>query len=139
MAGLVIGFLFLGALIGITVSAALVPLGLVSLPILGLMLRCADGLAAGERVRFDVLLGARIPGWPADPRRGYRWLVIPRRVTVFGRATGREIAYALLRLPVSLVTAVLSLMVWTMGVVLLTLPLYGGLLPGGGPRSTARC
>ena len=133
VAGLVIGFLFLGALIGITVSAALVPLGLVSLPILGLMLRCADGLAAGERARFDLLLGARIPGWPADPRRGYRWLVIPRRVTVFGRATWREIGYALLRLPVSLVTAVLSLMVWTMGVVLFTLPLYGGLLPGGGP------
>ena len=65
VAGLVIGFLFLGALIGITVSAALVPLGLVSLPILGLMLRCADGLAAGERVRFDVLLGTRIPGWQA--------------------------------------------------------------------------
>ena len=133
VAGLVVGFLFLGALIGITVSAALVPLGLVSLPILGLMLRCADGLAAGERVRFDVLLGNRILGWPADPRRGYRWLVIPRRVTVFGRATWGEIGYALLRLPVSLVTAVLSLMVWTSGLVLLTLPLYGGLLPGGGP------
>jgi signal transduction histidine kinase len=131
--GLVVGFLFLGALLGITISAVLVPLGLVSLPILGLMLRCADGLAAGERARFDLLLGARIPGWPADPRRGYRWLVIPRRVTVFGRATWREIGYAFLRLPVSLVTAVLSLLVWTMGLVLLTLPLYGGLLPGGGP------
>ena len=133
LAGLVVGFLFFGALLGIAISAALVPLGLVSLPILGLMLRCADGLAAGERVRFDVLLGTRIPGWPADPRRGYRWLLIPRRVTVLGRATWGEIGYALLRLPVSLVTAVLSVMVWATGLVLLTLPLYGGRLPGGGP------
>jgi signal transduction histidine kinase len=133
VAGLVVGFLFLGAFIGIAISAALVPLGLVSLPILGLMLRCADGLTAGERARFDVLLGARIRSWPADPRRGYRWLLIPRRVTVFGRATWSEIGYSLLRLPFSLVTAVLSLAVWTTGLVLLTLPLYGGLLPGGGP------
>src|SRR5580658_8178798 len=96
VAGLVIGFLFLGVTIGVAVSAACVPLGLVSLPILGLMLRCADWLAAGERARFAVLLGAGIPGWPSDPRRGYRWLLIPRRVTLFGRATWGEIGYALL-------------------------------------------
>jgi signal transduction histidine kinase len=133
VAGLVTGMIFLGLTIGIAVSAALVPLGLVSLPILGLMLRCADWLAAGERARFAVLLGAPIPGWPTDPRRGYRWLLIPRRVTLFGRATWGEIGYALLRLPVSLVTALLSLAVWAAGLVLLTLPLYAGLLPGGAP------
>jgi len=131
--GLVIGFLFLGVTFGVAVSAAFVPLGLVSLPILGLMLRCADWLADGERARFAVLLGAPISGWPSDPRRGYRWLLIPRRVTLFGRATGGEIGYALLRLPVSLVTALLSIGVWATGLVLLTLPLYGGLLPGGAP------
>ena len=95
--GLVIGFLFLGVTLGVAFSAAFVPLGLVSLPILGLMLRFADWLAAGERARFAVLLGARDPGWPADPRRGYRWLLIPRRVTLIGRATWGEIGYALLR------------------------------------------
>jgi signal transduction histidine kinase len=134
VAGLVVGFLFLGALIGITVSAALVPLGLVSLPILGLMLRCADGLAAGERARFDVLLGARIPGWPADPRRGYRWLVVPTRSLLATRATWGRIGYALLRLPVSVFSFTLTVTFWSAGLIAAALPLYARQLPGGGPN-----
>ena len=133
VAGLVAGVLFLGVTIGLALSAALTPLGLVSLPVVGLMLLCADWLSAGERARFAVLLGTRIPGWPADPRRGYRWLLIPRRATLFGRATWGEIGYALLRLPVSLVTALISIAVWAASAVLLTLPLYAGDLPGGSP------
>jgi signal transduction histidine kinase len=118
LAGLITGVLFLAVLIGILVSAACVPLGLVSLPILGLMLRCGDALAAVERARCAALAGAPIPSWPADSRRGYRWLLIPRRVTVLGRATWGEIGYALLFPVVGIVTAVAVLIVWLAGLAL---------------------
>jgi hypothetical protein len=121
LAGLVTGVLFLAVLVGVVVSAVLVPIGAVSLPVLGLMLRCADGLAAVERARCAVLLGAPVPGWPADPRRGYRWLLIPRKATVLGRATGGEIGYALLFPTLGIVTAVAALLVWLLGLVLVVI------------------
>jgi signal transduction histidine kinase len=118
---------------GLAVGLALLPIGLAGLPVLGLTARLADGFAAVERGRFALLLGARVPAWPADPARGYRFLLIPKRAALLGRATlGRE-AYAVASLPVSLVTALLALTVWSIGVVGVTLPLYAGLLPGGGP------
>jgi signal transduction histidine kinase len=132
VAGFVIGIAaFIVITTGIAVGTALLPIGLVGLPILGLTLRFADGLAVAERARFEVLLGQRIPAIPADPRRGYRWLLIPRKVTLTGRATWGEIGYALLRLPVSTAAVVLTLGVWSLGLVAVTLPLYAGLLPGG--------
>jgi signal transduction histidine kinase len=147
LAGLATGLLFLAVLVGIVVSTACVPIGLVSLPILGLMLRCADGLGAVERGRCGVLLGASMPGWPADPRRGYRWLLIPRRATVLGRATWGELAYALLFPVVGIVTAVAVLLIsslglvlvtilvtiWWLGFVLVTLPTYAWRLLRGWP------
>jgi signal transduction histidine kinase len=132
LAGFVIGVAaFVVVITGITVGAALVPIGLVGLPILGLTLRFADGLVAVERTRFAVLLGSRIPAWPADPRRGYRWLLIPRRITLTGRATWGELGYALLRLPIGIVTMVATTGVWAVGLVAFTLPLYSWALPGG--------
>jgi len=134
VAGLVLGLAAFVSVVTLTsVGLSTLVLALVGLPVLGIMLRLADLLASVERARFAILLGEPIAPWPADPRRGYRWLLIPRRVTLFGRATWGEIGYALLRLPVSLVTALVSLAVWASGLVMVTLPLYGGLLPGGGP------
>ncbi len=48
------------------------------------------------------------------------------------RATWSEIGYALLRLPVSAVTATLSITAWALGLVLLALPFYDRYLPSGG-------
>jgi signal transduction histidine kinase len=132
VAGFVIGIAaFIVITFGIVVGTALLPIGLVGLPILGLTLRFADGLAVTERARFEILLGERIPATPADPRRGYRWLLIPRKVTLTGRVTWGELGYGLLRLPVSVAAVVLTLGVWSLGLVAITLPLYAGLLPGG--------
>jgi signal transduction histidine kinase len=88
-------------------------------------------LAAEERARFAVLLGVRIPAWPADPRRGYRWLLVPRRATLTGRQTWGTVGYGLLEGVVATVNLVLCLVVWAIGLVMVTLPLYSGLLPGG--------
>ncbi len=59
---------------------------------------------------------------------------MPRWRTLAERATWAEVGYALLRLPVSAVTATVSIAAWTAGLVLLTLPLYHSALPGGGPE-----
>ena len=125
----VVFFLIVG--FGIAIGLGSLPLALAGLPVLGLTLRCADWLAAEERARFAVLLGVRIPAWPADPRRGYRWLLVPRRATLTGRQTWGTVGYGLLEVVVATVNVVLCLAVWAVGLVMVTLPLYSGLLPGG--------
>jgi signal transduction histidine kinase len=138
LAGLAIGFVVFWVIaLGITFGGALMPLALVGLlpfgMLFGLTLRFADGLAGAERARFAVLLGEQIPAWPAVPGSRYRWLLVPRRATLAGRQTWYSIGYGLLRLPVSCVAAVITVAIWAAGLVMFTLPLYGGLLPGGGP------
>jgi signal transduction histidine kinase len=116
---------------GLSLGFSLVWL-LIGLPFLGVTLRMAQGFGYAERARFGFLLGVRIPAWPAQGRAGYRWGIVPR-LRMFGeRATWSEIGYALLRLPVSAVTATISICVWAVGLVLVTLPLYNSSLPGGG-------
>ena len=122
---------FLIVAFGIAIGLGSLPLALAGLPVLGLTLRCADWLAAEERARFAVLLGVRIPAWPGDPRRGYRWLLVPRRATLTGRQTWGTVGYGLLEVVVATVNLVLCLVVWAIGLVMVTLPLYSGLLPGG--------
>jgi signal transduction histidine kinase len=108
------------------------PLALVGLPILGLGLRITVWLARLERTRFAVTLGEPVPDWAAGSRAGYWLLAVPRRATLTERATWREVGYAALRLPVSAAALLLSLGAGTLGLVLLTLPLYDGALPDGG-------
>jgi signal transduction histidine kinase len=135
LAGWVVGVVFfLIVAFGIAIGFGSLPLALVGLPVLGLTLRCAGWLAAEERARFALLLGVRIPAWPADPRRGYRWLLVPRRATLTGRQTWGTVGYGLLEVVVTTVSAALCLVVWAVGLVMITLPLYGGLLPGGSPH-----
>jgi signal transduction histidine kinase len=138
VAGLAIGFaVFWVIAFGLMFGSAFLPLALVGLlpfgMLFGLTLRFADGLAGAERARFAVLLGEQIPAWPAVPGSRYRWLLVPRRATITGRQTWGSIGYGLLRLPVSCVTAFVTVGIWALGLVMLTLPLYGRLLPGGGP------
>ena len=135
LAGLFIGILVMVAVItGLSLGFSLLVLALVGLPLLGLTLRLAGWFAAAERARIGLMLGARIPAWPAGNRAGYRWYVVPRWRMFTERATWGEIGYALLRLPFSAVAATLSVSVWSVGVVMLTLPLYNKYLPSGGAK-----
>src|SRR5580658_28267 len=104
------------------------------LPVLGLTLRLTDWFARAERARFDLLLGVRIPAWPAGNRAGYRWGLVPRWRLFTERATWGEIGYAFLRLPVSAVSVTVSIGVWALGLTMLTLPFYNHHLPSGGAR-----
>jgi signal transduction histidine kinase len=133
LAGLFTGLLVMVVVVtGLSLGFSLVVLALVGLPLLGLTLRFADWFAVAERARIGLMLGARIPAWPAGSRAGYRWHIVPRRRTLTQRATWGEIGYALLRLPVSAVALTLSVSAWSAALVLLTLPLYNKYLPSGG-------
>jgi len=133
LAGLFMGLAVMVVLVtGLSLGFSLLVLALIGLPILGLTLRAATLYATAERARLDLMLGVRIPAWPAESRAGYRWGIIPHWRTLIERATWGEIGYGLLRLPVSAVAATLSIAVWAAGLVLLTLPLYNRFLPSGG-------
>src|SRR5580693_6474115 len=105
---------------------------LVGVPVLGLTLRLNDWFGRAERARFALLLGVRIPAWPAGSRAGYRWGLVPRWRMFTERATWGEIGYALLRLPVSAVAVTVSIGAWALGLTMLTLPFYNHYLPSGG-------
>jgi len=131
--------LFISA-VAFTLTVGLVCTGVVLLPFalaglvpLGLQLRFGDGLSRFERARFALLLDRQIPGWPAAERPAFRWLIIPRRSAWGKRATWGEFGYALLRLPVSLVTFVTTVCVWAAGLVMVTLPAFAHDLPDGAP------
>jgi signal transduction histidine kinase len=132
LAGLVIGVVsFPLVLAGITTGAVLLPIGGSGLPILGLTLRYADGLAATERSRFAGMAGVEVPAWPEDPQRSYRWLVIPGRAALTGRATWGKICYPLPRLLVSALLFPIVVTFWAVGLAMfpLTLPFYLWLRP----------
>jgi signal transduction histidine kinase len=134
LTGLVIGLAaFFIAVCGFAVGLATIPLALVGLPVFGITLRFSEGLAWLERARFRLLLDTDIPGWPADARAGaYWWGIVAKPRTLTKRATLTEAGYALLRFPVSLVMAVVSVVFWSIALALLTLPFYNASLPDGG-------
>jgi len=136
LAGLVIGFAVIFIFtFGLGFGFGFVVIALVGLPVLGVTLRFAEWFATAERARLGLMLGVRIPAWPAGnspERAGYRWGIVPRWRMFTERATWGEIGYALLRLPVSAIAATLSVSAWAAGLVLLTLPLYNRSLPSGG-------
>jgi signal transduction histidine kinase len=132
LVGLFVGIvIFTLVITGVSLGFSLLVLA-VGLPLLGLTLRMAEAFGNAERARFAFLLGVRIPAWPAGSRAGYRWGIVPRWRMLTKRTTWSDIGYALLRLPVSAVTATLSIGAWAVGLVLLALPFYDRYLPDGG-------
>ena len=135
LAGLVIGLAVIVFVVtGLSLGFSLLVLALTGLPILGLTLRAATLYATAERARLGLMLGVRIPAWPAEARAGYRWGIVPRWRMLTERATWGELGYGLLRLPFSAVAVTVCFSAWAAGLVALTLPLYNSLLPSGGAK-----
>ena len=135
LTGMVIGVAAFTIIVtGVSVGFGTIAVALAGLPVLGLTLRFADGLARAERARFGLLVGVRIPAWPEAARAGFRWGIVPRWRTLSDRASWREVGYAVLRMPVSLVMGLISLMIWGVGLAALALPFYDRYMPGGGVR-----
>ncbi|HEY6496327.1 MAG TPA: sensor domain-containing protein, partial [Trebonia sp.] len=109
---------------GFAVGLATALLAGVGLPVIGVATRFSTAFAAVERARFKLLLGRELRRWPADPRRGYWWKIVPTRSMMATRATWGEISYAVLRLPASVIAFTLTVTVWSAGLMALTLPAY---------------
>jgi signal transduction histidine kinase len=130
LVGLVIGLVaFLVVVVGISLGIGLMPLFLVGIPVLVGVIWLAGVGARTERVRFAVLLGVDIPEPAPVPHEPRGW----RRMNLLflARSTWLPTVYALLRLPLSAVQAVVVLVVWGLGFALVALPAYNGALPGG--------
>src|ERR1700734_2499927 len=134
LAGVIIGLAaFVVAVCGFALGLGLIPLALVGLPVFGMTMRFAEGFAWLERARFGLLLGTPIAGWPAQVRAGGSWWgIVAKPRTMNRRFALTEAGYALLRFPISVIMTVTSVAIWSVGLVLLTLPFYNRDLPGGG-------
>ena len=130
LAGLVIGIVsFTVVVTGISLGIALLPVFLVGIAVLVAVIWLAGLFARAERARFAVLLGTEIPGPPPRPDEPTGW----RRLNLLflARSTWLPSVYALVRLPLSVIEAIVVSSVWGIGLALLALPAYNGALPGG--------
>ncbi|HEV8276488.1 MAG TPA: sensor domain-containing protein [Streptosporangiaceae bacterium] len=130
LAGLVIGMVsFTVVVTGISLGIALLPVFLVGIAVLVAVIWLAGLFARAERARFAVLLGTEIPAPEPLPDEPTGW----RRVNLLflARTTWLPSVYALVRLPLSVLEAVVVTSVWGIGLALLALPAYNGALPGG--------
>jgi signal transduction histidine kinase len=116
---------------GVAAGLVLTPVALVGLPVIGVVVRFATCFGWLERARFALLLGQDLPRWPADPRRGYWWKIVPTTAMMRNRMTWGELGYAVLRLPASVLAVTVAVSLWAAGLAGVTAPLYAGLLPGG--------
>ena len=81
-----------------SLGVSLLVVALLGLPVLGVTLRLVEWFAMAERARLALMLGVRIPAWPAaSGRAGYRWGIVPRWRMFAERATWGEIGYGLLQ------------------------------------------
>ena len=101
-------------LTGVALGVGLLPAFLLGVPVLVLVLMGAHQLARAERARLALYTGVRVDGW--EPPAGWRAKL---------RCGGlwREVAYALLLLPVAAVGMALVVGTWAAGVALTLLPL----------------
>ncbi len=123
---------FLVVLIGVSAGVGTLPAALAGVLGFGCVLRFDEYFARFERARLGLMLDARLPGWPAQARAGYHRGIVPRWRTLRNRAAWSELGYALLRFPLSLAGFVAIFGAWSLGLAMLTLPLYNGSLPRGG-------
>jgi signal transduction histidine kinase len=131
LSGWVIGLAaFIVIAAGLPLGIALLVVAFAGVPVLWAVLLLCAQFARAERRRFAVLLGAQIPAPAADQRQGSRWSRFWRRFSA--RDTWKQFLYALLRLPLAVVEAVIVLVWWGVALSALALPGYDRLLPRGG-------
>jgi len=128
VAGTVTGAVILAVVLALTVTGvATLWFFLAGLPVLVAMFWLCLQFGQAERARFATLLGVRLPAPPVDLSQGASlWQRMKRLLAA--RATRRQFGYALIRLPLSLAEAGIVFVVWTAGIALFGLPLFGWLI-----------
>jgi signal transduction histidine kinase len=130
-AGLVVGVVAFGVVLaGLVTGVATLVVFLSGLLVLAATFGLAGLIARFERARFALLLGVDIPAAPPPPEPVWWRRVVLRPLR--SAANWRRVCYALIRFPLSVVQVSLLSIVWSLGPVLLALPLYNSALPGGG-------
>jgi signal transduction histidine kinase len=122
---------FLAIVIGAVLGTSLLALFLVGFAILAATYWLAGQFAILERARFALMLGERIPAPLRDPDPPPQWW---RRAwgLLAGPVARKQLGYALLRFPLSVVQAAIVLATWALALALICLPAYNSSLPAGG-------
>src|SRR4051794_11082398 len=130
--GLVLGVVtFTVVVIGLTLSIGLLPVFLLGVPVLVATVHVVHGFAVMERRRAEVMLDVTVPGRPLRRYPARKGLV--RSLRRAGSAEfWKETAYAVLLLPLGVVSGTIALSLYAAAVTGLLLPLYAGGLTGGG-------
>jgi signal transduction histidine kinase len=129
LAGFVLGMAaFLVLVIGAVIGVSLLVI-VVGVPILIAVFWLSRVYARAERARFALLLGAEIPSPAQRPATRTGWRRAWQALTAV--AVYREFGYALIRLPLSAIQAVVLTIGWSLPAALITLPAYNSALPEG--------
>src|SRR3954469_3366965 len=130
--GLLLGVLtFTVVVVGLSLSIGLLPVFLLGVPVLVATVYVVHGFAVMERRRAEVLLDVTVPERPLRTYTDRNALV--RSLRRAGSAEfWKETAYAVLLLPLGVVSGTIALCLYAAAVTGLLLPLYAGRLTGGG-------
>jgi signal transduction histidine kinase len=134
-----LAYVALGAFVGtitftvavtmLALGVGLVPAFLLGVPVLVATVYTVHGLAVMERLRAEVFLGAELPARPLRRYPGVGWFGrMLRRLTA--PEFWKETAYAVVMLPVGVVTSSLSLAFYSAAFTGLLLPAYADALTG---------
>lgn len=113
-------------LTGLSLSAGLL-ITLVGIPILLLTLLACRGLAAVERARAALVLGAPVPGAETTWRREGWWPTTKAVLTDPG--AWRDVLWSVVLMPIGIATFTIAVTVWSTALGLLTSPLWYWALP----------
>jgi len=116
---------------GLSLGLGLLPLALLGLPVVALTLQGCRAFGAFERARVSLMLGHVIQAPSKKPLPEHGWL---RRwgVRLTDPSSWRQLAAALLFLPVATIGYAVAVSVWSVAVALIALPAYNLALPRGG-------
>ncbi len=126
---------FTVAVTGLALSVGLVPAFLVGLPCFWVLVHVVRGLSAMERARAAAFLEAPVADRPSPVGPADRGLLRALRAMVTSPGTWKEVAYALLLLPVGVAGFTIVVTVWSTALAGVTAPAYGWSLPEGGGLS----
>jgi signal transduction histidine kinase len=107
---------------GLLLSASLLPVGLLGIPLWLVLIAAVGGFGRLERARYRLTLGVEIPAVSRPTRTG-RWLA-DARAAATSPVVWKQIAYYVALLPLSALNLAGVLLAWSVPPTLVALPIY---------------